>query len=175
MSRINTVPKGLQSFLGNTNFGDNPSEMSEVAAPIVDLNPFLQVDQVRAYESAVITQNAPPVLINSLTVPENELWFILAAAVSVNCVNATQQSFGSSLRLRFYPNNPNSAANPQVPLLQLNGTSELMNREIFIVDHPPQPFPVPGSCAVDWVFDTEEAAGDSWDWRTYLWYYALQA
>ena len=74
MSRINRPPIGLQYVMGNTNFGDNPSELSGITAPVVDLMPFFGVELIDfEYNSANVSSGAGATRIE---VPENELWLV---------------------------------------------------------------------------------------------------
>lgn len=77
MSRVNTVPAGLQSLLGSTNFGDNPSELSEVLRPSLEQLPFLAAYAVR--NETVLTGAATTGNFNRITVPLGEAWMILQA------------------------------------------------------------------------------------------------
>lgn len=47
MSKVNTLPKGLQEFLGNTSQGVNPSDLSGTVSPGIDLYPFWSADKIR--------------------------------------------------------------------------------------------------------------------------------
>lgn len=72
MSKINRFAKGLQEYFGNTAAGDNPDELSNTVAPVVDIRPFLNVDQV-TYQQKVATLTSVG---NGgfFTVPQGEMW-----------------------------------------------------------------------------------------------------
>lgn len=75
MSQINRVPFGLQDLLGSQNFGDNPSELSQVVAPTLDMTPFLTAERTSySYLSLTLAANAE---IGTIVVPEGELWYCL--------------------------------------------------------------------------------------------------
>jgi hypothetical protein len=74
MSRINRVPFGLQDLLGSQNFGDNPSELSGVVAPTLDMGMFLTAERTNyAYKAVAISNNG---LVTSFVVPEGEVWYV---------------------------------------------------------------------------------------------------
>lgn len=173
MSRINTVPKGLQAFLGNSNFGDNPSELSPVAAPTIDISDFLKVDQMRVYISGLILQNTPPIALDSLTVPDNELWFLAGVGVR-GSASVANVSANVSFRVKQYPAHPDSTIGAEALLLELNNNYIGTSNDKYTMQWLPQPFPVPSACELYWYFDEESSAPVNWDWTTYLWYYALK-
>ena len=72
MSKINTLPKGLQQFLGNTHQGVNPSELSQTVQPQVDLQPFWSADKLKWFSNAVTVTT--PGNGNIVVVPQGELW-----------------------------------------------------------------------------------------------------
>lgn len=72
MSVINRLPKALQEFLGNTQAGVNPSELTQVVSPGFDMTPHWSVDQMQ-WQSVVgvvtTVGNAA-----TITVPQGEVW-----------------------------------------------------------------------------------------------------
>lgn len=74
MSQINRVPRGLQSLLQSKNFGVNPSELSEVTVPMVDIGSFLKANLWRVTTASI----AVPTLGTQLriAVPEGKVWEI---------------------------------------------------------------------------------------------------
>lgn len=175
MSRINTVPKGLQSFLGNTNFGDNPSELSEVAAPVVQLNPFLQVDQMRARSSAAITTvNSPGNAIEQFAVPQNKIWFVLG--FGIKCLPAVAvANFGQHVDIYNYPQGEGADAIEPIMAAEFhNMNATVANRFWGQTQWLPAPLPVPGDCTIRYFFEYTSTA-TTYEWRTYLWYYEVDA
>jgi hypothetical protein len=75
MSKINTVPKGLQEFLGNTSQGVNPSELSNQVLPSFDMFKFWALDKTE-----YLVEQATAVATFQATfrqVPEGEIWIPL--------------------------------------------------------------------------------------------------
>lgn len=72
MSKINTVPRGLQGYLGNTAQGINPDELARVVQSQVDLSPFYNVDRMRI-ATATVTGTTPEggAIVR---VPTGEIW-----------------------------------------------------------------------------------------------------
>jgi len=96
MSKINTLPKGLQSFLGNTSQGVNPSDLSPGVDPSFDMYPFWASDKIKgAFVNAntvgVIGQNL------NLAVPEGEVWQLIA--VSSTFPMLVENSVGLGIQL----------------------------------------------------------------------------
>ena len=82
MGRINTVPGGLQSLLGSTNFGDNPSDLAVVTAPVLEQFPFLAQQKVYfARNVATLASRGSAV---QVTVEEGEIWKPIAVQMSLN-------------------------------------------------------------------------------------------
>lgn len=85
MSRIGKAPAGFQDLLGSVNFGDNPSDLSNVAQAIVEMYPFLaSTNLVRA---AATTVAAGPTAEAFLEVPQGEIWFVRFIASSMVAAN----------------------------------------------------------------------------------------
>lgn len=98
MSKINRPPIGLQYALGNTNFGDNPSELSGVTAPVMDLWPFLGVELIDfEYNNTTVTSTANRV---EITCPENELWFVTHLCAAATSFPNAGDSVSYTLSLR---------------------------------------------------------------------------
>lgn len=74
LSKVNQVPRGLQSLLGNVNQGMNPDELDNVISGQVDLLPFWASDKIR-FERTTISAAAPTAASRAnVTVPEGEVW-----------------------------------------------------------------------------------------------------
>lgn len=76
MSSINRVPFGLQSLLGNTNFGDNPGVLQGEARAVIPIGDFLRVDLLRKASGPTAAFDAN----SSVGPPLGELWEIVAIA-----------------------------------------------------------------------------------------------
>ena len=82
MTQITRVPFGLQDFLGSKSFGQNPSQLAQVVAPILTLDDFL------AAERRTFTISSNVVVVGngsfaSTTVPDGELWLLDAVGVRI--------------------------------------------------------------------------------------------
>jgi len=96
VSKINQTPRGLQSLLGNVNQGVNPSDLSQVVSPGVDLFPFWAVEKTKfqlqgASVAHVVGQGI------ELIVPEGKLWMPLV--VSSNGFNLSGQGGQISIHI----------------------------------------------------------------------------
>lgn len=82
MSRINRVPFGLQDLLGSQNFGDNPSELSSVVAPVLDMLPFLSAERYSySYQSGNISNNGA--MASGISVPDGEIWYVTGVGFGI--------------------------------------------------------------------------------------------
>lgn len=72
MSKINRVPVGLQSLLGNAAAGENPDQLQQAVSPIVDLEPYWDFEKIQYAEKD--TAVAAPQNGTFFTVPTGELW-----------------------------------------------------------------------------------------------------
>lgn len=97
MSRINRVPAGLQSLLDSQNFGDNPSELSQVTAPTLELDKFLTKTLVRGTSDAGLQSNIGD--LRGVTVPEGELWELLN--ISARFVNTNAAGARAATRIEL--------------------------------------------------------------------------
>lgn len=88
MTQITRVPFGFTDLLGSKNFGKNPTELSGVVAPIVDIGEFLAVERRSFTHNAPTVQSADGVA-TSMSVPEGELWLIESCAVQVTAGGAS--------------------------------------------------------------------------------------
>ncbi len=115
MSRVNRVPYGLQNLLGAQNFGDNPSELSGIIAPTLDLWQMLKFEQ-RAWhiDPGAVNRNTPGA-ISFKAVPEGEMWIVEAIGCSfaknapwavgdvVEVTASLNQAQGSNAPTVFHP------------------------------------------------------------------------
>ena len=82
MGRINTLPYGLQSLLGNTNFGDNPSDLSQVTAPVIGLDHNFEAFRIDyARNTGSINSSGDFV---ATVIPAGEAWIPIAIAPTLN-------------------------------------------------------------------------------------------
>ena len=181
MGRINTVPKGLQAYLGNTNFGDNPTELGAVAAAIVDLDKFLRADKMRAYVSPVLAGvSVGRTQVARIEVPENELWFL----TSVGFTGARSAGTGTgtvtlAARLDGYPGSefPGTAAGEFMTLYQTPSEQNAFGGSGFIgfAEWLPQPLPLPAGVGISWWFGSNfDTTNDQYDCRGECFYYAVK-
>lgn len=72
MGRITAVPFGLQSLLGNTAFGDNPSELSPETESVLEQFPFLAQSKMDfVTDSSAVNSVGDNTII---AIPEGEFW-----------------------------------------------------------------------------------------------------
>lgn len=95
MSKINSLPSGLQEFLGNTSQGVNPSELSNVVTPTFDISDFWKVPKTKVIRIAI---NFTAVYTNgSFTVPNNEIWMLVSVSGNVNILTTESAQLVISL------------------------------------------------------------------------------
>lgn len=88
LSKVNTPPIGLQNLLGNVNQGVNPHELDQIITPSVDLYPHWATNKIRAaFETAEVAGAVGQGL--GISVPEGELWQVIAAECAYETVSAT--------------------------------------------------------------------------------------
>lgn len=81
MSKINTTPRGLQEFAGNTAQGQNPDELSRIVGPNVDIVPYWSVDKTKAISATgAVTGSGFGV---TIPVPTSEIWVPLVASAVI--------------------------------------------------------------------------------------------
>lgn len=78
MTQITRVPIGLQDFLGTQAQGKNPSEFGQVVAPTIGMDRFLGIQRETWQRSGFGSFNTSAFV--SITVPEDEVWFIRSLA-----------------------------------------------------------------------------------------------
>ena len=169
MSRINTVPRGLQSFLGNTNMGDNPSELSPVAAGVVNLERFLAIDRMRSISSGgtVIPAGSGRADVFSITVPDNKLWMLVHVGMHIDKAGGGGQGFlRTHVKLTNYPAYE-GAGNPggQIVLASCGSNDQVSNpsRDIGWAETFPNPIPLPAGVTLTWrAGDNFDSVNDSW-------------
>mgnify|MGYP000431930982 CR=1 FL=1 len=78
MSQINRPPIGLQGLLGSQNFGTNPSELSQIVSPGIDLFPFW-ASQGLKFDKQTGSAAGVGSLIET-QVPDGKTWAVLSCA-----------------------------------------------------------------------------------------------
>lgn len=90
MSVINTVPKGLQEFLGNTSQGRNPSNILADVRPTLDMAPYWDVDKIKFYtQSGAVLASYNN---QAKAVPDGEVWIPLAISCNIDFASATDEA-----------------------------------------------------------------------------------
>lgn len=177
MGRINTVPRGLQSFLGNSNFGDNPAEMSGVAAPTVAIDRFLEVDQTRSYVSAAVLVAAGNAQVDRIVVPDNELWWVLHTGFFASrTAGAGTGQIEAISRVDNYPGIETGGSPGQFvtighfPMITWNNGG-FAGGSVWL----PKPFPIPAGCGLSWyVGDMNDPANDDFTCRGSAFFYVTK-
>jgi len=85
MGVINRVPLGLQDLLGSSNQGDNPSNLAEIVAPVLDLQQYLAAER-RFFQLETAVQQFSDGQGGLISVPAGELWFIDAFSVFLTLI-----------------------------------------------------------------------------------------
>ena len=96
MSRINRVPKGLQDLLGSQNLGDNPSDLSLLVQPQVDMFPFWSAERLTVIGNVTFSFSNSDAVLATFTIPDGEAWIPLHISAQ-----AALASVGDSVRLEI--------------------------------------------------------------------------
>lgn len=98
MGRINQVPRGLQFLLGNTNFGDNPSELNDITGPTLEQFPFLAQTLMDYTKNArQITQRGDFL---EIVVPEGEAWMPINMTANIAGFNEIGTQWSARLEIK---------------------------------------------------------------------------
>ncbi len=172
MTQITRVPFGLQDFLGSKNFGDNPSDLSGVVAPILNLWPFLSMER-RAH---VITAGAVNVAgstsgqqIDFWIVPDGELWLVEMVGMTADIGAVT--SGNNKGKLTVFASQLQGSDNPTVqhPLAFLGQFDNQNGANVSATSYTKWfPHPVtfsPGEIIEFWVTDVNLPGGSDMDLR----------
>lgn len=101
MGNVNRIPRGLLAYLDSQTQGENPASMGAVVAPTLDMERFYRSAARYSFGHAgnlsfdSLTDHA------TLTVPENEIWFLHNASVSVQ--NNTGASANYAVAISLVP------------------------------------------------------------------------
>jgi len=84
MASINKLPFGLLGFLGLKNGGQNPSDLSNILSPVIDLADLYYGTNKQLFR---VQANVTAIGFNALaTVPNDEVWYVIGAACNSNAV-----------------------------------------------------------------------------------------
>lgn len=88
---IQRYPRGLLDLLGSKSNGQNPVQLAQVVAPVIDVSALYQFDLVEQRAATTNAANLPGawgVTGSNLTVPAGELWLVhnLSLAANTNLV-----------------------------------------------------------------------------------------
>jgi len=97
MSQINRPPIGLQSLFGSKNFGQNPSELSQIVSPSVDLFTFLAQQELRFLKESVTTAGFDSVV--EIQVPDNQIWAVLTVSFAAEVLSASNDDMYAQIAL----------------------------------------------------------------------------
>jgi hypothetical protein len=175
MSKINRLPRGFQDFLGNTNFGDNPSTLESSVRATVDISPFYAPDEWKVGSEAEQTVNAAGLIIE-YEVPEGRIWFLQNVGAGVRrLAGAATDVFAFSYVLSGFPLGSVSASVP----VYVAGFNDIVianaggNARAVVNDGIVQ-WPVPGRTKIQ-LIATSVPAGSSWGVRPNFVYFDLKS
>ena len=164
MSRITTLPKGLQSLLGNTNFGDNPSRLGDTVIPTLSIEPFYAPDLLRLAQVSQTTTGDSITMV-MLTVPSGKIALLRSWAVQAS----TLKDGSASVTIDGYPGSSNPPVVSTTRKIIRNVNTDSVGNEWA------QLFPVVAGNRVDIrVADIEvEPTGTETQYTAHLFYYLL--
>lgn len=115
MSNVNRVPRGLLAYLDSQTQGENPSSMSEVVAPVLDMERFYRANA--RYETAGGGASFDALNDNvTATVPGGETWHVLLVSGCIQNSSGATATIGASLNVGL----PGSLANEYLNLNTIN-------------------------------------------------------
>lgn len=165
MSVINRVPRGLQSFLGSQNQGDNPSELARSVVGVIDMRPFYEADALQAGISNTVNR-ATDGTITLQVVPVGEVWFLKTVGVLFTTdMTDLQESMSFSCNLINFP----GASQPtqQLPIAFLGRHQSRAASNGSFAFNFPEPLVVPGGTTIAFnLFGTEFTGAHSVTSRT---------
>ncbi len=93
-SRINRLPKGLQDFLGNSNFGNNPSDLSAIVSPTLDMSPFYAAETIAVYKGGqkIVSTEGD---IDLVDVPPGYVWLVTGVGCSIRLSATARPAAGA--------------------------------------------------------------------------------
>lgn len=106
MSRINQVPRGLQSLLRSKSLGANPSDLGQLVLPTVDLTNAYAAERMR-WAQAIFNATAPQVEID-VGPDDGKLWLPTYVAGYASHAGTGPQDVRLLLRLLNPVNGPTS-------------------------------------------------------------------
>jgi len=96
-SRINRVPRGLQDLLNSVNLGVNPSDLSLVVQPTVNLYPFWASEKLAMYGEIGVAP-AANTDVQTYIVPNNQAWMPITWSLRATLVTVGDViSFGGRI------------------------------------------------------------------------------
>lgn len=99
MGNVNRIPRGLLAFLDSQTQGENPASLGAVVAPTLDMERFYRSAARYAFGHVgnltfdSLTDHA------TLTVPENEVWFLHHASVSLQNNTGATATYAPAISL----------------------------------------------------------------------------
>lgn len=100
---INRLARGLLDLLGNTNQGDNPSELLAQVRPSIDLGELYMSERITLFSQTGAINNGVPALDFSAEVPAGEIWLLRSLAYTI-IVDTAGDAVHASLRMLNFPN-----------------------------------------------------------------------
>lgn len=174
MSRINRVPRGFQAFLGNTNFGDNPSELAPEVRATVDISEFYAPDAFNVGSSGNNVVNASGSVV-TWDVPPGEIWFLWGGGFAVSQQSG---SIGDEIVLQLQVTGMPLGSTAAVVPIYLGGAKAsrpaLGGSPGFESFTLPRLFPVASGSVIECVAGSL-SAGSSWNVRPQYFYFPLRA
>lgn len=94
---INRLPRGLLSYLDSQTQGENPSQLGQVVAPVLNMEPFYR--SLARYERLQLGNLTFDTLTDTIQflVPSNETWLIHHASLRVNNLTGFAASYAPAI------------------------------------------------------------------------------
>ena len=143
-TQISRVPFGLQDLLGSTNQGDNPSQLSEIVAPTLDLSSYLEAER-RSFTISTAPAAFVNGLLTTITVPLGELWLVHAVGFAAVTQGLGPHFANVSVGINQVANSSSPTSNHAIANLgQIQGTGSGAGTFLMTYDFP-KPLPVFGN------------------------------
>jgi hypothetical protein len=116
MSIVNRVPRGLLAYLDSQTQGENPSNLSEVVAPVLSMEPFYRANaRYELFSVGNFVMDAPNDHVG-FTVPAGEIWHVHSASGTIHNLTGGLLSMRVSLTVQ----NPGMLSTDYLALAGLN-------------------------------------------------------
>lgn len=154
MANVNRIPRGLLAYLDSQTQGENPSSMGEVVAPVLSMEPYYRSNARYQFNAAGNLAFDTLTDLISMQVPNNEIWFLHQASLSINNNTGSTGSYAASISLVPV----NSALSDYLAIVS-SGTVSVASTQWMRIPYIGQMIVVPPGATIRGHLDRIAAAG----------------